>query len=607
MRIDSKDVITFKVYITKGTFVCACYSTVAKKTLLFKISFETNANEEYNNMIDLFRYPNFIFCGYGNNHFDNTVINYLIEKYELLKDSSYDTMIMFIKNINNMIIDDPSAKDWSKWKYAREFPSFDLSHTLYSKKNRIPFEEFCLQHNFSDICLVKPDVCSAELDNIAKTAAQNIGEAVNIYEEDILARKAFGDKFGFYGLSKSGLAIGLNIMKKLYFGKTKDNFEVVRKQKSSVSYIYFSEIIDNTITFKTEQCQKLLDRMKGVVIKYGDDWKDFVTIGKTPISVGLGGIHTRNKFDVFDGKDKHLVQTDARSMFPHVLMHYKVHPKHLKETFVDCYNEILKMRLAASHKESTILKESLNAMLGYFQQEDGWMYSPMEAIKIRINAELLMLQLCEELYLNSAELLSINTDGIIYSYPEKKIASIKDVLDDWCKKYDVPLASKRFCKIYMTDVNNYFGLTFNNIEVRKGIYDTKLKLSTYAPISIDAAIEYLLYEVDVENAVNRCPIISNFEYGIKHTDDLFLIDPSGTKTNCGKLVRFVKSKTGSTLADAKQNVVINNVTVTNVHSGGALVDKQHYITKAKSLISNFENKQLSLFLIQQNNGSSNSK
>ena len=74
MKINGKDVICFKVFVSPKCFMVHVFNQEVNHNKVYEISEETEDTEEYilgviKDIINVFSYKDFIFCGYNNIHF----------------------------------------------------------------------------------------------------------------------------------------------------------------------------------------------------------------------------------------------------------------------------------------------------------------------------------------------------------------------------------------------------------------------------------------------------------------------------------------------------------------------------------------------------------
>lgn len=123
------------------------------------------------------------------------------------------------------------------------------------------------------------------------------------------------------------------------------------------------------------------------------------------------------------------------SLYPSIILQNKLYPAHLGEEFLNVYQTIYNQRVAAKKEgkqvENQTLKLALNGLTGNLQSIYSWVYDPMMVFRIRINGQLMLLMLIEEVTQHPYfKLIQSNTDGIF-------VQVSKDHYDEYlkiCKK-----------------------------------------------------------------------------------------------------------------------------------------------------------------------------
>ena len=155
-----------------------------------------------------------------------------------------------------------------------------------------------------------------------------------------------------------------------------------------MDYIPLKDVILPQISYTTPILQSLLERLKMAVVSPGrKGLEETFILDGTKISVGVGGIHSKNTPEIIIPKDDELLlDTDAASLYPSLLIEYGFVPPHLGKEFLQVYSNIRTERLEAKHNgnkdKNETLKLALNAVTGNYQNEYSWLYSPFAVMQI---------------------------------------------------------------------------------------------------------------------------------------------------------------------------------------------------------------------------------
>ena len=219
-----------------------------------------------------------------------------------------------------------------------------------------------------------------------------------------------------------------------------------------------------------------------------------------------------------------LVDWDAASLYPSLLISYEFYPKHLGKEFLQTYANIRKERIEAKHNGNKVknetLKLCLNSISGLMQNEYSWVYSPLEVYKIRINGQLLLLKLAEMLILKTGcRIIQYNTDGIMVLLKKAQLNAANEVVKEFEKLSRLSMEGEEFEAFYQYAVNDYIavhkgykethdpkliktkGLFINNVVLGKGMSPQ---------IIADALIQYFVNNVPVDETVYNCKDIRKF-------------------------------------------------------------------------------------------------
>jgi hypothetical protein len=142
--------------------------------------------------------------------------------------------------------------------------------------------------------------------------------------------------------------------------------------------------------------------------------------------VGVGGIHSVNKpEEILPTENQILIDCDVASLYPSMIIEHKFYPPHLGKEFLEVYTQIKNERIEAKHAGNKIkdatLKLALNGLSGNLQNEHNFCYSPFTVMQIRINGQLLLLMLAEQLIKIGATIKQANTDGLFYLIDKKDL------------------------------------------------------------------------------------------------------------------------------------------------------------------------------------------
>ena len=169
MKIRNKVILVYDIEVFQNIFHCAIKDTETGKITLFEISNRKNQLQE---LVEFFKEfenvegswnnsyttdyqfnTNKIFAGYNNIHYDNPIINYIIDYYNVMKDKTYIEICKSIFNLSKTILNSKEGEEgiWKKWKYQQWFESFDLLTMLYSTQLRVGLKEMQVTMQYPNV------------------------------------------------------------------------------------------------------------------------------------------------------------------------------------------------------------------------------------------------------------------------------------------------------------------------------------------------------------------------------------------------------------------------------------------------------------------------
>ena len=510
-----------------------CFSLVIKNTETKEFQFFELSNRK-NNLIDLvplFLDKRYIFCGYNNIHYDNPIVNFIIEYKETLKKSTRLDIEYNLFQLSQTIIKGDLEK-WKKWKYANNFETLDLLTMLFSQKLRVGLKEMQVTMKYSNVQEYDGNFeAPIPEEDIPKMIQYNIND-VNSTEEllyrcenDIKLRLNIEEEYGIKALNKDGVNLGMEILKTKYLEKTHKTWNDIKDLRSPCNKIALNEIILPFIKFDNPILRDLLNEMKQQVVS--PDRKGYnkhFLMDNLEYSVGVGGIHSVNKPSIFIAKEDEVISdVDVASLYPSLIIEYGFYPPHLGKEFLEVYKGIKDERIEAKHNGNKLknltLKLSINGLSGNLQSEFSWCYSPKTVMRIRINGQLLLLMLAEKLISIGCQIIQANTDGLFVLRKKKDEQKFKDVCKWWENLTRLELEEDRFERFYQFAINDYLGVLEGykdsknpKLLKKKGLFIDSVTLGKgMQPMIIPKAINANLADnIPVEETIRNCKDINEF-------------------------------------------------------------------------------------------------
>lgn len=542
MIIRGKIVYVYDIEVFQNIFHCSVKNTETNDIYKFEISERKNQLRE---LVKFFKQvdkyitwgdyyttninipANVIFCGYNNLHYDNSIINYIIEYEDKLMQYNIPTICSSIFNLSKTIT--TSSEDnidaWKHWKYQIWFDTFDILTMLYSNKLRVGLKEIQVTMQYPN---VQEFVCDwtkpLPLEDFDSMIDYNINdiestsELLNRCKKDVDLRIAIEDEYGVRVLSKDGVNIGMKILTQKYLEKTGLTWWDIKDLRSPMSVIPLKDVILPFIKYDSPILQRVLEDMKNQIVSPGrKGYENKFVFNNLRYSVGVGGIHSVNSPEIIIPRDDEmLIDIDVASLYPSMLIEYEFYPRHLGKEFLEVYKQIKDERIEAKHNGDKVknetLKLALNGLSGNLQNEHNFCYSPFAVMQIRINGQLLLLMLAEKLTQIGCRIVQANTDGLFVLLKKDAYSKVNSICREWEQLTKLTLEEDRFKAMYQYAINDYFAITEDNKVKEKGMFITAVKLGKGLTPKIipKAVISFFKDGIPVEDTIKNCTDIRDF-------------------------------------------------------------------------------------------------
>lgn len=670
MKIRGKTVYVYDIEVFQNVFHCTAKNTETGQYYKFEIScrknelkqlvdfFYTIRNNSYSwNDIyttDIQFNTNKIFAGYNNLHYDNAIINYIIDYYDKMINMNYLRICDSLYNLSKIITtsnNDISA--WKKWKYAVNFETFDILTMLYSQKLRVGLKEIQVTMQYKNVLEFAHDWTKPlDTDLIDEMIEYNINDVdstetlLNKCKDKVELRIAIEDEYGVRVLSKDGVNIGMKILTQKYLEKTGLTWWDIKDLRSPADVIALNEVILPFIEYRDPILKNVLSDMKKQIVSPGrKGYENKFVFRGLRYSVGVGGIHSVNNPEIIIPKeDEILIDIDAQSLYPSMIIEYKFYPKHLGPEFLEVYTQIKNERIEAKHAGNKVknetLKLALNGLSGNLQNEHNFCYSPFAVMQIRINGQLLLLMLAESLTDIGCRIIQANTDGLFILLKKNLYSKVQEICKAWEQKTKLTLEEDRFEAMYQYAINDYIavsegyqsmkklfetnpekalnkkGDSYKSLNMikddyikEKGMFITKVLLGKgMAPKIIPEAIrDYFVDKVPVKDTIYNCKDINKF-LTYQKVDKKFSVEYNNKLIQ--RINRFYASTNGpylyKCLVDSEGRrsnftnlLTASGVTILNKFDNKPIEERKinyrYYLKECLKIIEELEPKQLSLF------------
>lgn len=626
MVINNSIVTVYDIEVFPNCFHCCCKDSETNEVYKFEISKRKNQLTE---LVDFFYYKNSgrRFCGYNNKHYDDVIINYIIDFYYKMYQMSYIQICQSLFNLSNIIIKDSEEEKqkYRKWKYANYFESMDLLTLQFSSKLRVGLKEMQITMHYRNVQEYDGDFTSyIPEDRIEDMISYNVNDVDSTIKllkklnKQIALRSFIEQEYGFDAYSMDSVKFGETLLAKKYCELTGISKKELETMRSPMDYVPLKDVILPIIKYKNPKLQEVLEDMKGQVVytKERKGYEKQFVLSNITLSVGVGGIHSINTPKIYvPNENEYIGHADVASMYPSFIVQYKWIPRHLGEEFWQVYSGIYHERIEAKHSgqklKSDALKLTLNSVTGKMQQETSWMYDPFSVFKIRINGQLVLLMVVDRLIQLGCEIIQVNTDGVMYKAKKASETAIGEAIKEVESITCLSFETDRYEAFYQYAVNDYFGVIDGwskshdpELIEKKGMFITENRLGKgMAPVIIPkAVINYFLTKEPVSDYIKRQTDIRDFLM-TQRVDKKFKV--CWGETQIQRISRWYASINGpyiykgTSLQDREHMLKNSGVTVLNTLDDTPIenrkINYRYYISEANKVIVNFTEQQLELF------------
>ena len=336
---------------------------------------------------------------------------------------------------------------------------------------------------------------------------------------------------------------------------------------------------------------------------------------------------------------KVLENWDVASLYPNLVRLYGYSSRNQKDK--KAYTDLLSMRLKAKKGQLTEdflaplnltnddlksgLKLPLNAYTGCLRAKFNPLYDNLQGFSICSTGQMLLLQLAHDLKeVPTVEIVELNTDAVMYMIEEEYVEQAHKVLQDWQDLTGLELEQDKIMKIIMRDVNNYVELIQtgdNDYDVHykggefKGNHKFKwnkekkcfeysfkddLEVNSMTIIG-EAMIKNLLFDIPVEETINKCNDIFRFQMitHLGHTYEKCVLRKkdgteielqrnnriyAGLEKTGGKIYKVKEDGRYDSLANCPPNPIVDNKNECTIDK----INKKWYINYTLQRISDFK-------------------
>ena len=347
---------------------------------------------------------------------------------------------------------------------------------------------------------------------LKKYCENDLDTTIDLYRKlkpQIDLREKMSQEYDIDLRSKSDAQIAEAVIKKqlggnVYRPEISPGYQVFYRPPEWVKFA--SEGLNKILSVITESPISLNDKGGVVMPKIFESM--VITIGKMKYRLGVGGIHSCEKLIMHHGP---LKDVDVTSYYPSIILNQGLYPAHLGPDFLNVYRKIVNRRLEAKSTGDTATAESLkiviNGSFGKFGNKWSILYSPNLLIQTTVTGQLAILMLIEILEGFGVEVVSANTDGVVFK--PNNITSI--IVQAWENITGFQTEETNYRALYSKDVNNYIAVKDHGGVKAKGLYATGgLSKNPTNTVCVEAVIAKLLWGVNIDEWIRDCRDFTKF-------------------------------------------------------------------------------------------------
>lgn len=535
-----------------------------------------------------------IWVGFNSRHYDQYILKGIL--------CGFDP-----KKINDFII----VKGNPGWKYSSLFRNIPLNNydVMGNVDRGLKFFEGSMGNDIRESSVpfdIDRKLTQEELDETVKYCRHDVEQTIEVF----LHRKE--DFEGILGLVKyacQGKPLDLSLI-----SKTKAQLSAVILDAHRVSDRDDEFDIDFPDTVQIKKYKAVMDWYKDPANrcyarhipgkKTPEKTKLDIMIAGVPHTFAWGGVH--GALEKYHGEG-YFLNMDVASLYPSLMIRYNLHSRNIKDPkkFEEIYQQRLELKKQKNPLQK-VLKLVLNSTYGVMKDKNNDLYDPLQANRVCVYGQLLLLDLIEHLEPHS-QIIQSNTDGVLIKMPQgqdeqKWFELIDDIAYEWEQRTGLILEFDEYRKVFQKDVNNYIVVAADGHYKSKGAYVKGLSDLDNGdfPIVNQALTEYMVNGTPVAQTINQCDELKQFQLVSKISGkyDCILHGEKRIKEKCIRIfaslneadagVQKVHATTGrpAKLSNSPLNCFIVNNDVNGMKVPSKL-NKQWYIKLAEKRIEDF--------------------
>ena len=585
-----------------GVFDLECFPNYTTVSVIDKhgIKYATSTQSDFVSRVTKLFNQDTIYVGFNNFFFDNNLLNSIsgtpLDNYRLgqrlIANSEKPAYLLFgsIRTLDLMGLRSPKEMMGLKGIGAKENP-YRIQELPYHFTKELTQEErkFTLMYNFND-CIITHQLLLKKL--------QDIELRVHLMRKYRMREDS--ESFCRF-CSAKGASVAEQILKHLYELEGTKVLKLVDLYPK-VEFKKASEFIPD-VKFETENLNDYKALIANTSINpfdFKEKLKMSVKIGGLDYEVGSGGVHAAVKGFHKSSSTTTISDFDVTSYYPSLILAYSIKPRHLSETFLDVYSQIVDDRKRAKSDKDKFtadaLKLVINSTFGKFNniawddsgdvEYSSFLYDWTACLSITLYGQFFLLKLAEMLTLEGILVISANTDGITLKYNNDRRDDVLRIVNRWQLETNMCLEEHQYKLINIIDVNNYISVDTDDEMKAKGKF--VVGSGNMPAIVVEACQSYVTTGKSVDEYINSSTEIDKF-VSIVNIKEPFTATYDGKSQ--GHIVRYYHSFSRTPLlkVDDKRIIAVPDATsvtivTTRLDKLPSDLDRGRYIKLAEDLL-----------------------
>ena len=450
-----------------------------------------------------------------------------------------------LKHASNRIID----HNLQPWIFGKEFnvtmgdPSLDHVDLMGVAKGKASLKMYGARMNSQSIqdLPYHPDtiLTDEQKAEIKQYCVNDLRITEDLYHElqgQLALRTAIGWQYNINVMSRSDAQIAETVIKTEIERQT--GYQVSKPEVDKrVSFHYQ---VPSWVSFSTLD---ILDHVRQAEFQLTNGGKVVIPkeLAKKKISIGdgiyrmsIGGLHSSEECVSYRSDENFvLIDKDVASYYPAILLNERLYPKNLGPIFSTVYRTLVEKRLEAKRNAQAVKRASgpteeynrwvteaesrkifVNGLFGKLGNPYSLVYSPELMIQVTVTGQLAILMLVEALENYGIRVVSANTDGVCVFTNRERLDRVNSVIKEWETTTGFVMEETEYSSLHIRDVNDYIAIKADGHSTKiKGVYGpglTRLEKNPVASICVDAVVDCLTLDADIESTVRCCTDVTKF-------------------------------------------------------------------------------------------------